>query len=233
MRVSAGDRFAKFRLRLKGWRRRITYSTRFTDFIASAATLFIRAYTKTLKTQYYFHPEFLNLDHNKVFFGFWHGRQLLLVPSFGHWHVTLMTDLSWAGEIQTRILTRLGYHVVRGSSKRKGIRALLSMKKEIEKGFSGAFALDGPRGPIYKSKPGILFLAKKFDYPIIPTATSAGRCWILKSTWCHYMLPKPFSRCYISMGRPMRVSSESEEFLSAAFDKHLKVWTAKADIKVG
>jgi lysophospholipid acyltransferase (LPLAT)-like uncharacterized protein len=156
---------------------------------------------------------------------------MLLVPNFGRWQVTLMTDLSWAGEIQTRILSQLGYNVIRGSSKRKGAIALLNMKKALEQGFSGGFALDGPRGPIHKSKPGIFYLAKKFNYPIIPTATSADRCWILKSTWCQYMIPKPFSRCYVAMDKPIWVSSDQESSLLEFLDARLNTWTSRADRK--
>ena len=233
MSLSAGEWWCRIRTRLKQWRRRLTYSERFIHFLAVLATLAIIEYTKTLKIRYYYHPEFLKLDRNKTIFGFWHGRQFLLVPSYGPWHVALMTDVSWAGDIQSKILSRLGYVIVRGSSKRKGVQALLNMKKAMERGYPAGFALDGPRGPIYQSKPGILFLAQKFGYPIIPTATSADRCWILKSTWCRYLLPKPFSRCYVAMGRPIWDTIDGETLTPELLDRHMMDWTAEADRKMG
>ena len=221
------------RSRLKQFRRRITYSEGFIDLLASAATIIIFLYAKTLKIRYYFHPDFLKLDRTKVFYGLWHGRQFLLISSFGHWNVSLMTDVSWAGEIQTKILSRFGYVVVRGSSKRKGVRALLNMKRAMEGGCSGAFAMDGPSGPIHKSKPGILFLAQKLGYPIVPVATSADRAWIFRNTWCRYLLPRPFSRCYVAFGKPFWEAIVDGRVTSGALDRILLEWTNRADRKVG
>ena len=233
MKIMLGKKIRSMGFHLKKLRRRITYSDRFINFVASLAVFIITVYIKTLKIKYYFHPNFLKLDRTKVFYGFWHGRQFLLVPSFGSWHISLMSDLSWAGEIQTRILSRFGYVVVRGSSKRRGAQALLAMKKVIEKGTAGAFALDGPSGPIYKSKPGIIFLAQKMGYPIVPLTTSADRAWILKKTWCRYLLPKPFARCYVAMGKPIWVLKKQTGLTAEELDRILIDWTAQADQKVG
>ncbi len=233
MKIMLGKKIRSMGFSLKKLRRRITYSDRFINFVASLAVFIITVYIKTLKIKYYFHPDFLKLDRTKVFYGFWHGRQFLLVPSFGSWHISLMSDLSWAGEIQTRILSRFGYVVVRGSSKRRGAQALLAMKKVIEKGTAGAFALDGPSGPIYKSKPGIIFLAQKMGYPIVPLTTSADRAWILKKTWCRYLLPKPFARCYVAMGKPIWVLKKQTGLTAEELDRILIDWTAQADQKVG
>lgn len=219
--------------RLKQFRRRITYSEGFISFLAAVAVFFIRVYSKTLRIRYEYHPEFERLDRKKVLFGFWHGRQFLLIPSYGDWHVSLLSDLSWAGDIQTKILERMGYKVIRGSSKRKGVQALISLKKVIESGYSTALALDGPRGPIYHSKPGILFLAQKLGYPIIPTATTAKHAWIFKNTWCRYMLPKPFSRCYIMMDEPFYVNSGFNEVQQKQLDTIMRGWTRKADEIIG
>jgi len=214
------------RQRLKQFRRSITYSEAFTGFTASLARFVIQVYTSTLRVTYVFNDDFLALDRNRALFGFWHGRQFLLVQAFAPWHVALMTDLSWAGGIQTKILQKFGYPVVRGSSKRKGAKALLMIKRAIEQGHGAALALDGPSGPIYESKPGILFLAKKLGYPIIPVAASAHKSWILKGTWCNYMLPRPFSTCYVEMGKPLL----PEELDSTAdLDRIMMQYTKKAD----
>jgi len=216
--------------KLKKFRRSITYSEGFTNLAASLAWVVIKIYCSTLRIKFYFDSEFLKLDRNKVLFGFWHGRQFLLVPSFGTWNITLMTDLSWAGEIQTKILTRFGYEVVRGSSKHKGAQALLMMKKSVESGHPGGLALDGPSGPIYKSKPGILFLAKKLGYPIIPIVSSAEKAWTIKNTWCNYLLPKPFSRCYVAMCRPVWVD---DNFSTDNLDLVMTRLTDIVDRKMG
>ena len=219
--------------RLKQFRRRITYAEGFINFFASLTTFIIILYFKTLKVRYYFHPEFRGLDRSQILFGVWHGRQFLFVPIMGPWRTAVMTDLSWAGEIQTRILSRLGYRIVRGSSRRKGAKALLHMKRLMENGCSGAFTLDGPKGPIYKSKPGIIYLAQKLSYPIVPLASTADRAWILKNTWCRYFLPKPFSRCLVAWGKPLWEATLKGRLMLEEVDCILVDWTNEIDHRIG
>ncbi len=189
--------------RLNRFRRRVTRSDAFVGFISCLSSIVIRAYSRTLRIERDIHPEVVALDPAKVLYAFWHGRQFLLVPSFRHEGIAIMTGLSWAGRIQAGIMTRLGYPVVRGSSKRGGARALAEMKRTLESGCPAGFAVDGPSGPIYKSKPGILYLAQKLGYPIVPIATTARFSWRIRRTWCLYMLPAPFSKCLVVLGRPI------------------------------
>ncbi|HDQ44983.1 MAG TPA: DUF374 domain-containing protein [bacterium] len=216
---------------LKAFRRRITYSHAFIAFVSGLAMLLIRAYLPCLRVRRFFHPEFLKLDRDRVFYGFWHGRLFLLVPVFGPWHVTIMTDLSWAGELLARILIRFGYHVVRGSSKRGGVQGVIHMKKKVETGVGGALALDGPRGPYRQSKPGILFLAGKLDYPIVPLAFGANRYWTLR-TWDRVVIPKPFSRCVVGLGRPIPANRIRQGLETEELDRLIDGWTETCDRSV-
>ncbi len=233
MKLFIGNMWETVRSSLKGVRRKITYSSAFTGLVAFLAAGIIAIYNRTLKIHFYFHPEFLKLDRTKAVYGFWHGRQFLLIPNFDDWNVSLMTDVSWAGEVQTKILKRFGFVPVRGSSKRKGMQALLNMKSSMEAGCAAGFAVDGPRGPLHKSKPGILFLAQKMGYPVVLMATSADRAWILNGTWCQYLLPKPFSHCYIAVSRPLWEATEEGKLKPAELDRILAEWTAEADRKMG
>lgn len=215
---------------LKNFRRRITYSDGFLNFAANLAYGLISTYMRTLKVEIAFDTETEKLDLTKVVFGFWHGRQFLLLPIGAQWNMAILSDISWAGEIQSRILRKLGYHVVRGSSKKKPARALLGVKKAIEQGCSAAFALDGPSGPIYEAKPGVIFLAQKFNRPLIPVTASANRGWILKSTWCRYLLPKPFAKCKVRFHNPLEIN---DNFNSKLLDALLIEKTSELDKILG
>jgi lysophospholipid acyltransferase (LPLAT)-like uncharacterized protein len=204
----------------------------FVGFISSLASVLIRAYARTLRVERDVHPEAAALDPTKVLYAFWHGRQFLLLPSFRHQGLAVMTDLSWAGRIQAGIMTRLGYLIVRGSSKRGGAKVLIEMKRAMESGYSAAFAADGPSGPAHKSKPGILYLAQKLGYPIVPVATTARTSWRIRRTWCLYMLPAPFSKCLIVMGKPLARAADGSLEL-AELDRALMELTAAADERVG
>jgi len=213
-------------------RRRITRSTPFVAAVAWVAAALIAVHSKLLRVTFDDDPEFEGLDANRALYGFWHGRQYLLVHGFRDRGVAIMTDLSWAGEIQTRILTRLGYTPVRGSSRRHAARALAALKRVIEDGHSAAFALDGPSGPAFRSKPGILYLAAKLGYPIVPVATSARPAWVLGNTWCRYLFPLPFARCRVARGAPIHEAADGT--LSAEeLDRIVAKLTAETDRAVG
>lgn len=160
-------------------------------------------------------PEGLKAEGKNMIFAFWHGRQFLLFYNHRHRNIIIPASESRDGDIQAVIIGRFGFDVVRGSSKRKGDRALLGMVEGLRKGKDIALAVDGPRGPIYEVKQGVAYLAGKLDKPIIPVATGAKRHWILEKIWDKYMLPAPFTKGVVVYGRPVIVRGTTEEELEA------------------
>jgi lysophospholipid acyltransferase (LPLAT)-like uncharacterized protein len=158
-------------------------------------------------------PDRLRADGKNIIYAFWHGRQLLLFHSHRNSGIIIPASESRDGDIQAGILKHFGFDVVRGSSKRKGERALLGLVDGLRKGKSIALAVDGPRGPIYEVKQGVTYLAGKLDKPIIPVATSAKRFWVLGKIWDKYMIPVPFTRAVVLYGEPLLVQDTSEEEL--------------------
>ena len=158
-------------------------------------------------------PELLASQGKNVIYAFWHGRQFLLFHSHRNTGIVIPASESRDGEIQARILKSFGFDVVRGSSKRKGDRALLGLVDRLRKGKSLALAVDGPRGPIYEAKQGVMYLAGKLNKPIVPVMTSARRFWILEKIWDKYLLPVPFTSGIVMYGEPIIVNSISEEEL--------------------
>lgn len=222
------------RLRLKTIRRKVTYSRTFVSALALCAFAVMRLLTSTLRVRILVHPQVEEeLRKGPLLFAFWHGRQFLLVPHFRAWNIALMTDLSWAGDIQSNILHRFGYAVVRGSSSHGGARALLSLKRAVEAGHPAAFAVDGPRGPAFHAKPGLLFLAEKLKLSLVPVAASAKPAWVLERTWCRYLLPRPFARCVAIVARPISASALRGDSPLAELDRTLNDLTARADLLVG
>lgn len=64
---------------------------------------------------------------------------------------------------------------------------------------------DGPRGPVYKVKPGIIFAAKMTSACVIPLTWTANRFWKF-STWDGLILPKPFSTIEVKLGNSISFS---------------------------
>lgn len=158
-------------------------------------------------------PRGLEAEGKNLIYAFWHGRQFLLFYTHRDSHIVIPASESRDGEIQAGIIGRFGFGVVRGSSKRKGERALLGLVGALRNGKSIALAVDGPRGPIYEVKQGITYLAGKLGKPIVPVVTSAKRSWVLEKIWDKYVLPKPFTECVIMYGEPIIVNGTGEEEL--------------------
>lgn len=158
-------------------------------------------------------PRRLEAEGKTIIYAFWHGRQFLLVSTHKDTGVVLPVSESRDGEIQAGILRRFGFGVVRGSSKRKGARALMGLVEALRNRKSIAISVDGPRGPIYEVKQGITYLAGKLGLPIVPVIASARSAWILEKIWDKYLLPKPFSECLVLYGEPITVNGTGEDEL--------------------
>jgi lysophospholipid acyltransferase (LPLAT)-like uncharacterized protein len=152
-------------------------------------------------------------EGTNVIYAFWHGRQFLLFHHHRDTGIVIPASESRDGEIQAGILKRFGFDVVRGSSKRKGDRALLGLVDGLRKGKSIALAVDGPRGPIYEVKQGVTYLAGKLNKVIVPVSTGARRFWILEKIWDKYLLPVPFTEAVIVYGESITVNGINEEEL--------------------
>jgi hypothetical protein len=121
-----------------------------------------------------------------------------------------MTSRSFDGEYVARIIERLGFVAVRGSSSRGGSEALRGMKDELEKGAAVAFTIDGPRGPKYVAKVGPVLLSRSTGLPMAGFYVALSDAWVLK-TWDAFMIPKPFSKALVRVSAKMRVPSQASE----------------------
>jgi lysophospholipid acyltransferase (LPLAT)-like uncharacterized protein len=178
---------------------------------------FIWLWSSTIRTRFVNReiPDQLGQEGQNFLYAFWHGRQFLLFYTHRNTGVIIPASESRDGEIQAAVLSRFGFDVVRGSSKRRGDRALLGMVDGLRKGKRVAIAVDGPRGPVYVVKPGAIYLAGKLNKPIVPVAVSVKRRWILSKVWDQYMLPVPFTSGVVVYGQPVLVKGTDEGELEA------------------
>lgn len=146
-------------------------------------------------------------DPERIIYVFWHRAVFMATYFYRDRGIRVMTSSSFDGEYIARIIEKFGYKAVRGSSTRGAVRALLGMHTEVEAGHSVAFTIDGPKGPIYVAKPGPVLLARNTEVPIMPFYIAAENAWVLKS-WDRFVIPKPFSRVQVRVGRFVQVASE-------------------------
>ncbi len=150
-----------------------------------------------------------DLNFRPTVFVFWHRCILPACYAFRNRRIAVMTSSSFDGEYIARIIELFGYRAVRGSSTRGGVRALLGMHTEIEEGRSVAFTIDGPLGPPYVAKPGPVLLARNTKVPIVAFYVAPESAWVLNS-WDRMLIPKPFSRVSVRLGRYLEVPENAD-----------------------
>ncbi len=145
-----------------------------------------------------------NENPRPVLICFWHNRILGATHGFHRAYpkvrrgLTVLTSPSKDGEILAQLVGAFGMGSVRGSSSRRGSRALLELVRLIRDGRDIAITPDGPRGPRYSLGPGVILLAQTTGAPIVPAHASFSRCFRMK-TWDGFILPLPFSTISVTM----------------------------------
>ena len=140
-------------------------------------------------------------------YSIWHDNITLAALLLKRQNLLSLVSSSEDGSFATDVLDSWGYQTVRGSSSRGGIKAILTMIKELKSGKSGAMNPDGPRGPRYQLQKGILVIGQKARVPIIPFHVECTRQWVL-SSWDKHKFPKPFSTLFICIGEPYLIPED-------------------------
>ena len=153
---------------------------------------------------------------------FWHNQQILMPHIYLRGcrgpacrPIGVLNSKSRDGEVAVSVLRSLGVRTVRGSSSRGGREAMFEMVRALKSGQHMGMTPDGPRGPVYRVKPGAVRIAERAGVPIYPAALVPERCWTLRS-WDKLMIPKPFTRIILLMGPAITVPTPlSEEEVEA------------------
>jgi lysophospholipid acyltransferase (LPLAT)-like uncharacterized protein len=203
-------------------------------FVSTVGPIFIFLLGKTLRIKWMGEENLNPIRENngRVLYAFWHGRMLIF--SYSHrWqknHVLISQHRD--GELIARIIQRLGFATIRGSTTRGGAKAIFEMSKKGAYGYDVAITPDGPRGPRFKVQPGTIYVAQRSGLPIIPITNSAKSRWTL-SSWDGFLVPKPFSKAVIIIGEPIYVPLESTpqqlEEKREELERRLVELTQKAD----
>ena len=152
-----------------------------------------------------------NAFPNPAILCFWHNRILGITLAFQRRYpkrqrkgVTVLTSPSKDGEILARLVGAFGMGSVRGSSSRRGSRALLELVRIIRQNGDIAVTPDGPRGPRYSLGPGVVLLAQTTGAEIIPAHASFSRCLRMK-TWDGFIIPLPFSTITVRLDERIKI----------------------------
>ncbi len=151
-------------------------------------------------------------EKQKCILMLWHNR-LAIMPSIlykfaSHLTYTAFVSNSRDGELISTVIHsyKIGKtirvsHYARHQALRELIRYLEERKNII------IITPDGPRGPIYKIKPGVALAAMKTSAHVVPLTWRADHFWRLK-TWDKLMIPKPFTTIRIFFEAPVILTKE-------------------------
>ena len=141
-----------------------------------------------------------------VIFTFWHNRILAITITHQRYYpfrlrkgVAVLTSPSRDGEILAQLMARFRMGAIRGSSSRRGSRALRECVAWLESGADLAVTPDGPKGPRYSLGPGLILLAQATGARIMPMHVKFSRAFEVKS-WDGFRIPWPFSRVDVTVG---------------------------------
>jgi lysophospholipid acyltransferase (LPLAT)-like uncharacterized protein len=132
-----------------------------------------------------------------------------------------MVSSSFDGELIARVVNRLGFRAIRGSSTRGAVRALLSMRDHAARGVSTSMTADGPKGPRFVAKPGPLLLARSTQQPIYCFHLAPRRAWQL-NTWDCMLIPKPFTKVHLRWSKPIEIPADASPEEMKAFYRQMQ-----------
>lgn len=155
-------------------------------------------------------------------FAHWHGQELCILPLIRPYRIATMTSTSKDGQLIDFAIRRLGGATSRGSSTRGGIGALKGLVRLMKSGFRASMAVDGPKGPLHRVKPGIFELSRLAQAQIVPMGAACSRKHIFSRSWNLAELPLPFSRVTVIFGEPWPPLTRSESPKDPALAERLE-----------
>ncbi|OED34304.1 hypothetical protein AB834_06715 [PVC group bacterium (ex Bugula neritina AB1)] len=190
-------------------------------FLAPFIFLIMWGWSKTIRVEYseearlFFEQKRLPLS----VIGIWHESLFSLVPFFSYKKMMTLVSPSQDGYFLAEVLKYFGYKAIHGSSSRGGAKAILELLRRKDSFNAYVVAVDGPKGPAKKVKPGVLFLARKMKIPLYVVICEQTSSWRANS-WDRHVFPKPFSSIKISLNSRILPAEElTLEDIEAQFQK--------------
>jgi lysophospholipid acyltransferase (LPLAT)-like uncharacterized protein len=169
-----------------------------------------------------------NLPAAPVLVAFWHNRIFLMPHLFRkHWRtrrharVAVLVSASKDGGLLAEVMAAFRLRCVRGSTSRRGREALRELVGLVRDGYDIGITPDGPRGPRYVLQPGVIQLAQLTGAAILPVSYSLSRK-ITFNSWDRFMVPLPFARCTVRIGRLVSLPRDADAALGESKRRELE-----------
>ncbi len=204
--------------------------------VARMVHIMIRLVSATLRYRWARDPRHLSAEGRPYIFCVWHNRLALSLVMYRQYAESIglpprlagLVSASRDGALLSHVLKLFEVEPVRGSSSRRGAQALLELTSWLDRGYDAAITVDGPRGPRYQVKPGVIGLAQVSGCRIVPASYQLSKKWTIKS-WDRFQIPWPFAICSFDFADPVPIerdlSDENRERLRQDIENRLKALT--------
>jgi lysophospholipid acyltransferase (LPLAT)-like uncharacterized protein len=175
----------------------------------------------------------------------WHSRVPVAPASWPQGpdkpEIRVLVSQSRDGEFITRVINKLGFPAIRGSSIKKtdtaknkgGEQAFRDMVKWVRDGGAMAITPDGPRGPAEVMQKGALALARMTGAPVLFVGIAMKPC-IRLNTWDRTIIPLPFARAAMVWDEPAVMTRDDDpDALAATWAARLSAVSRRAEVIVG
>jgi len=153
----------------------------------------------------------------------WHGDELGIIYLTKRYRASAMTSTSKDGAIINGFLNLIGVKTSRGSSTRGGVSGLKGLLRLAKQGYRPSFAVDGPKGPYHKVKPGALEVAKLLSCHIHPLGVACSKAFVFKKSWNKSYLPLPFAKVVVFWGPPVKSVSRDTDLRNSDLSQQLEI----------
>jgi lysophospholipid acyltransferase (LPLAT)-like uncharacterized protein len=173
-------------------------------------------------------------ERRPVILAHYHYWDIFYFFSFQHRRHAILCGDRWGGDLGAFLMAPVGIQTVRRTTREMdpsdpGFISGEAAKKELirlvlEEGYNAAVTVDGPRGPIFRVKHGIIDTAATTGAPIL-TMSVAVHPYVTIPTWDRMLIPLPFSSVVTIIGGPFVVpkgaDEKKKEEIRLALERHM------------
>lgn len=146
-------------------------------------------------------------------YAMWHAHQCCIHGIKDKPNLNVLISRSVDGEIIARTVAKWGFKVVRGSKGKKGsVEATMQLIDRLKHNECIAMMVDGPSGPAFKVKEGVIKIAKMSGAPIVPLYWySEDKTFIKFPSWDGFRYPFGYTRLLNLYGDPIYVNADNTD----------------------
>jgi len=159
-----------------------------------------------------------------------HSRNILIYSDHPRNHKYENSMAHFFREVGIKTLRGFDYNILDASLDKQSA-GIIRFIHNIKSGSPALVAPDGPSGPIYKAKPGSVYIASKTNAVILPVGFAFSDK-ISGPNWDDFALPLPFSQLVVNIGKPIMVpfkcSSKEQSIYTQKLEDELDRLTFEA-----